>query len=91
MLISMCLTFLMYVEPPITKALVDNSDKVDYNKYYNYLCVGCNNKYIRIPIYAIQILFAIIAIIVVAWILCASFRKFTSDGAKLAEEEDGSN
>ena len=91
MLISMLLTFFLYVEPPITNFFISHESDPEYNKYYNALCVGCHNDYIYYSVYGAQVFFAIIALVVVAWILWASFRKFAQDGATLAEEEDGSN
>jgi len=36
-------------------------------------------------------LFALIGFTIVGWITYHSFKKFASDGAQLAEEEDGTN
>ena len=91
-LISLCLLLLLYIEPPITSAIVlSEGHDGEPSDVYAYFCLGCNLDYLFIPVYTLQILFALFGFIFTFWILQANFRKFARDGAQLAEEEDGTN
>ena len=81
-LVSTCFLFLMYVEPPITSAILLNYNKgIDPNKYYEMLCLGCHKEWLFVPIYIATVLIAVGGFLIIGWVLYASCKKFARDGA----------
>ena len=74
----------MYVEPPITSAIMEDYIKENdfkVNKYYEMLCIGCNDEWLFVPIYIATVLIAVGGFLIIGWVLYASCKKFARDGA----------
>ena len=63
----------------------ENDYKV--NKYYEMLCIGCDDEWLFVPIYIATVLIAVGGFLIIGWVLYASCKKFARDGAQLATEK----
>lgn len=87
-LLLTAIIFLLYMLPLITEII---SDFPTVHNIYDGLCVYdlCRKKTVLIPVLTFLFLVALIGFIFLMWLLILNCKKFSQDGAKLADQNEG--